>query len=57
MIILILKLFIILEKIKFCKRDFDIMIEAKAKDEALFRLVRQIKYYSEYFFEKNTIFT
>ena len=43
-----------LKKIKFCKRDFDIMIEAKAKDEALFRLVRQIKYYSEYFFEKNT---
>lgn len=45
-----------LAKIKFCKRNFDIMIEAKAKDEALFRLVRQIKYYSEYFFEKNTIF-
>lgn len=45
-----------IEKIKFCNKDFDIMIEAKAKDEALFRLVRQIKYYSEYFFEKNTIF-
>jgi len=34
-----------IEKIKFINRDFDIMIEAKAKEEALFRLIRQLKYY------------
>ena len=34
-----------IEKIKFINQDFDIMIEAKAKDEALFRLIRQLKYY------------
>lgn len=45
-----------LEKIKFCNKSFDIMIEAKAKDEALFRLIRQIKYKSDYKFVKNTIF-
>lgn len=31
-------------------RDVDIMIEAKAKDEALFRLVRQLKYKTNYHF-------
>lgn len=45
-----------ISKIKFCNKDFDIMLEAKAKDEALFRLIRQLKYYANYFFEKNTIF-
>lgn len=45
-----------LEKIKFVDTDFDIMIEAKAKDEALFRLIRQIKYETDYKFIKNTIF-
>lgn len=45
-----------IDKVNFCNRDFDIMIEAKAKDEALFRLIRQIKYYFVPFFEKNTIF-
>lgn len=36
--------------------DVDIMIEAKAKDEALLRLSRQIRYYSGYKFVKNAIF-
>ena len=30
--------------------DVDIMIEAKAKDEALFRLVRELKYKTNYTF-------
>lgn len=30
--------------IKFINKDIDIMLEAKAKDEALFRLTRQLKY-------------
>lgn len=33
-----------LDKAKKLNRDFDIMIEAKSKDDALFRLVRQLKY-------------
>jgi UV DNA damage endonuclease len=33
-----------LDKVKKINKDIDIMIEAKAKDEALFRLVRQLKY-------------
>lgn len=45
-----------LEKIKFVDRDFDIMIEAKMKDEALFRLVRQLKYEKDYKFVKNSVF-
>ena len=45
-----------LEKIKFTNRDFDVMIEAKKKDEALFRLIRQLKYKTDYKIEKNTIF-
>ena len=32
------------ENIKFMERDIDIMLESKMKDEALFRLVRQLKY-------------
>lgn len=47
---------IFLEKIKFINRDFDIMVEAKAKDEAIFRLIRQLKYETDYKFTKNTIF-
>lgn len=46
---------IFLDKLKLINRDVDIMIEAKAKDDALFRLVRQLKYYG-YKIEKNTIF-
>ncbi len=45
-----------LEKIKFTNRDFDVMIEAKKKDDALFRLVRELKYKTNYKIEKNTIF-
>jgi len=45
-----------LEKIKFTNKDFDVMIEAKKKDEALFRLIRELKYKTDYKIEKNTIF-
>jgi len=45
-----------IERIKFTKRDFDVMIEAKKKDDALFRLIRELKYKTEYKIEKNTIF-
>ena len=33
-----------LDMINACDRDIDIMIEAKMKDDALFRLIRQLKY-------------
>lgn len=39
-----------IEKIKFINKDFDIMLEAKAKDDALYRLVRQLKYKTNYEF-------
>ena len=45
-----------LEKIKFTNRDFDVMIEAKQKDDSIFRLIRQLKYKTDYIIEKNTIF-
>lgn len=45
-----------IEKIKFCDRDFDIMIEAKRKDEALFKLVRELKYLTNYKFIDDTTF-
>ena len=45
-----------IEKIKFTKRDFDVMIEAKKKDDALFRLIRELKYKTDYKIEKNTLF-
>ncbi len=44
-----------LEKIKHMKYDVDIMLEAKAKDEALFRLIRQLKYLTNYSIIKTTI--
>lgn len=44
------------EEIKFVNRDFDIMIEAKMKDEALFRLVRELKYKTNYRFIDSTTF-
>lgn len=46
----------LLERIKFTKRDFDVMIEAKKKDDSVFRLIRQLKYKTDYKIEKNTIF-
>ena len=45
-----------IERIKFTNRDIDVMIEAKKKDEALFRLIRELKYKTDYKIEKNTIF-
>lgn len=46
-----------IEKIKFVDRDFDIMIEAKEKDNALFRLVRELKYKTNYEFIDETTFS
>lgn len=43
-----------IERIKFVGRDVDIMLESKMKDEALFRLVRQLKY-KGYKVNKNSI--
>ena len=45
-----------IDKIKFINKDFDIMIEAKAKDEALFKLVRELKYKTNYEFIDETTF-
>lgn len=45
-----------IEEIKICNRDIDIMIEAKGKDEALFRLVRNLKYKTSYKFIDETTF-
>jgi len=45
-----------LEKIKFINRDIDIMIEAKQKDEAMFRLIRELKYKTAYQFVDATSF-
>ena len=45
-----------IDEIKFLNRDFDIMIEAKMKDEALFRLVRELKYKTNYKFIDETTF-
>ena len=45
-----------LEYIKKYNRDIDIMLEVKNKDEALFRLVRELKYYTNYKFLDDTSF-
>lgn len=45
-----------IDKVKYLNRDFDIMIEAKAKDDALYRLVRQLKYRSDYSFIDESTF-
>lgn len=45
-----------IEKIKFVNRDFDIMIEAKKKDESLFRLIRELKYKTDYEIIDTTIY-
>ena len=45
-----------IERIKFTNRDFDVMIEAKKKDEALFKLVRELKYKTNYKFIDETTF-
>lgn len=45
-----------IELIKDYPYDIDIMIEAKKKDEALFRLIRQLKYKTNYLFIDETTF-
>ena len=45
-----------IESIKHLPYNVDIMLEAKAKDEALFRLVRQLKYKTNYKFIDDTSF-
>ena len=44
------------ESIKKYDRDVDIMIEAKGKDDAMFRLIREIKYKTDYIFVDDTSF-
>lgn len=46
-----------LEILKPYNIDVDIMLEAKAKDEALFKLVRELKYKTDYKFLDDTTFT
>lgn len=45
-----------LEEIKKYNQNIDIMIEAKRKDEALFRLIRELKYKCNYKFIDETTF-
>ncbi len=45
-----------IERIKHLDYDIDIMIEAKKKDEAMFRLIREIKYKTNYKFIDDTSF-
>lgn len=45
-----------IENVKIFNKDIDIMLEAKAKDEALFRLMRQLKYKTNYEFIDDTSF-
>ena len=42
--------------LKLCDKDADIMIEAKEKDNALFKLVRELKYKTNYKFIDDTTF-
>ena len=37
-------------------KNIDIMIEAKKKDEAMFRLIRELKYKTDYKFVDETTF-
>ena len=45
-----------IDEIKEYDRDVDVMIEAKGKDDALFRLVRELKYKTNYMFIDDTTF-
>lgn len=45
-----------LEKLKKYNKNIDIMIEAKKKDEAMFRLIRELKYKTDYKFVDETTF-
>ena len=42
--------------LKSLENDIDIMIEAKKKDEAMFRLIRELKYKTEIKFLDDTSF-
>lgn len=46
----------LIETIKSYQKDIDIMIEAKGKDEALFKLIRELKYKKNYKFIDETSF-
>ena len=45
-----------IEEIKVYNTDIDIMIEAKGKDDAMFRLIRELKYKTNYKFIDDTTF-
>lgn len=45
-----------LELLKPYQTDIDIMLECKGKDESLFRLSRQLRFYTNYHFFNETIF-
>ena len=45
-----------INKMSIFNKDIDIMLEAKAKDDALFRLVRELKYKTNYNFIDETTF-
>ena len=45
-----------IEEVKIYKTDIDIMIEAKEKDDAMFRLIRGLKYKTNYKFIDDTTF-
>ena len=45
-----------LEQVRHLPYDLDIMLEAKAKDDALFRLVRELKYKANYTWIDETSF-
>lgn len=45
-----------LEEMKLFTDELDIMLEAKAKDDALFRLVRELKYKTSYIVIDETTF-
>lgn len=45
-----------IEKLKKINKDIDIMLEAKDKDDALFKLVRELKYKTNYKFIDETTF-
>ena len=45
-----------IELIKSYTDRVDVMIEAKMKDEAMFRLIRQLKYLTDYTFIDDTTF-
>lgn len=47
---------VFINEIKKYNRDIDVMIEAKGKDDALFRLVRELKYKTDYKFIDDTSF-